>query len=170
MHPYEECPHISSIFRQCRNDHATILSLVRKIEKRAMCDLKVGDNFSDSDFHDLNMGITFDPGNYTDNQKTAFWLLWNCKKAIMQGGDVDPQTSIEIVRLYGELNYESFKGKKAADKSHEIDKKTKSEAIQFYKENHNTFTSKDDAATKLAPKFGYSFATVRGWLRNIKPE
>mgnify|MGYP001443759696 FL=1 len=81
-----------------------------------MCALNVGDNFSDSGFHNLNMGITFDPGNYTDNQKTAFGLLWNCKKAINQGGDVDPQASIEIVRLYGELHYESYRGRKIGRK------------------------------------------------------
>ena len=112
MHPYEELQHLSSLFRQCRNDHATILSLVGKIKNKAICALNVGDNLTGSDIDNIYWGIRDGTGNYTDNQKTAFWLLWNCNRAIMQGGDIDVQTSIEIVRLYGELYYESYRGTK----------------------------------------------------------
>jgi hypothetical protein len=47
----------------------------------------------------------------------------------------------------------------------------KVQAIQYYKDNYKSYTSKDNAAFAIAGKvLPVSFATVRGWLKGVNPE
>jgi hypothetical protein len=63
------------------------------------------------------------------------------------------------------------KSKAASDnalKRHAENHSMKEQAIKFYQENQSTFTSKDDAAMKIAGKIvPAKFATVRNWLKGI---
>ncbi|MDO9271089.1 MAG: hypothetical protein Q7T96_18440 [Methylobacter sp.] len=60
---------------------------------------------------------------------------------------------------------------KAADVRHAENRLMKEEAIQYYKGNHASFTSKDDAALQIAGKIvPAKFATVRDWLKGVTSE
>ena len=54
-----------------------------------------------------------------------------------------------------------------ASKGHKNNNAIKEKAIQYYKDNRQSFTSKDKAAEKIAIQYRRSFSTVRDWLRNI---
>jgi len=54
-----------------------------------------------------------------------------------------------------------------ASKGHKENNAKKEQAIQYYRDNRQSFTSKDKAAEKMAAKYSRSPATVRGWLRGI---
>lgn len=59
----------------------------------------------------------------------------------------------------------------AAQIRHAENRLMKEEVIQYYKGNHASFTSKDDAAFQIAEKIvPAKFATVRGWLKGVNPE
>ena len=58
-----------------------------------------------------------------------------------------------------------------AGKRHAENRDMKAQAIQYYKDNHKLFKSKDAAAIHISQKILHAaFATVRGWLKNVKPE
>ena len=64
-----------------------------------------------------------------------------------------------------------FLAKKGASARHKENRSMKDDAIGYYKENHINFKNKDDAAQQIAKKIvPAEFSTVRGWLKNIKPE
>jgi hypothetical protein len=59
----------------------------------------------------------------------------------------------------------------AAQIRHAENRMMKEEAIQYYKNNYASFSSKDDAAMHIAEKIvPAKFATVRGWLKGVNPE
>lgn len=52
--------------------------------------------------------------------------------------------------------------------AHVENRAMKAQAIQYYKDNHELFSSKDEAAFEIANKVvPAKFATVRGWLKGI---
>ncbi|MGZ8911211.1 MAG: hypothetical protein ACXW09_14665 [Methylococcaceae bacterium] len=60
---------------------------------------------------------------------------------------------------------------KAANIRHAENRLMKEEAILYYKGNHASFTSKDDAALQIAGKIvPAKFATIRDWLKGVTPE
>jgi len=59
----------------------------------------------------------------------------------------------------------------ASDIRHAENRSMKAQAIQYFKDNHTSFASKDDAAHAIAGKIlPAKFATVREWLKGVKPE
>ena len=60
------------------------------------------------------------------------------------------------------------RSEKAANNRHEENRLMKAYAITYYQQNREKFKSKDAAAAEIAGKIvPASYATVRGWLRNI---
>lgn len=60
---------------------------------------------------------------------------------------------------------------RASNKRHDENRKAKKMAVDFYKEHYSEFNNKDEAAFLIKTKIvGYSFVTVRGWLKGIDPE
>ena len=59
----------------------------------------------------------------------------------------------------------------AATARHAENRLMKKQAIQHYKENYKSYTSKDDAAFKIAENIvSAKFSTVRDWLKGVNPE
>jgi hypothetical protein len=58
-----------------------------------------------------------------------------------------------------------------AGRRHSENRKMKAQAIKYYKDNYKEFKNKDTAAEYISQKILHAaFSTVRGWLRNVKPE
>jgi hypothetical protein len=58
-----------------------------------------------------------------------------------------------------------------ADIRHSENRSMKEQAIKYYKNHHESFANKDDAALQIAGKIvPVAFSTVRGWLKGVKPE
>ena len=54
---------------------------------------------------------------------------------------------------------------------HAENRDQKKQALHYYKDNYTSFTSKDDAAFKMAENIvPAKFATIRGWLKGVNPE
>jgi hypothetical protein len=61
--------------------------------------------------------------------------------------------------------------RRAANARHQENRSLKQEAIDYYLKNHHSFSSKDKVAFHIAENIIPSkFATVRDWLKGIKPE
>ncbi len=59
----------------------------------------------------------------------------------------------------------------AAYKRHAVNIALKEKAIQYYKNNHKNFKSKDDAAEYISNNIvSLAYSTVRGYLRGVVPE
>jgi|GEM_PF-4491335 len=72
-----------------------------------------------------------------------------------------------LLEEYSQTKQISEKMSINASKGHANNKAIKEDAIQYYRDNRQSFTSKDNAAEKIALQFNRSFATVRVWLRGI---
>ncbi len=60
------------------------------------------------------------------------------------------------------------RSEKAANNRHSENRSMKADTIKLYIETREAYKNKDDAADKLSGTFvNASFATVRGWLKNV---
>ena len=95
---------------------------------------------------------------------SIFWLM-RANEFIgrAKGYDEGKEISDEKTKAIKQQIY-----KKASDIRHQGNREMKEQAIKYYKENIESFTSKDDAAFEMSIKnIPASFSTIRGWLKNI---
>jgi len=116
------------------------------------------------------------------NLSFALWLCNRCMTELRDGNFED------AFHWLGQANMckETAGGIDSADKFNERQKKIvyeniaavrhaenrsmKDDAIQHYKDNHKSFTDKNDAAFQIAEKIvPAKFSTVRDWLKGVNP-
>lgn len=86
------------------------------------------------------------------------------------GGALGLRAGAEQASLQGELKRKMIYDCIASVR-HAENRDQKKQALRYYKDNYTSFTSKDDAAFKIAENIvSAKFATVRGWLKGVNPE
>ena len=94
-------------------------------------------------------------------------------RVIVEEMAVDSQSIFEQTKLKALLDgielQKKQRAKSAATARHKNNRLMKDQVIQHYIDNVSTFTSKDDAAFKMAENIvSAKFSTVRDWLKGVK--